>query len=38
MEHPDSARKLSAKLYYIYHCYLYSEKLLMIDRGTVRNM
>ena len=22
----------------IYHCYVYSEKLLMMDRGTVRNM
>ena len=26
------------KLYDIYHCYVYSEKLLMMDRGTVRNM
>jgi len=33
-----SARKLSAKLYDIYHCCVYSEKLLMMDRGTVRNM
>ena len=32
------ARKLSANLYDIYHCSVYSEKLLMIDRGTVRNM
>jgi hypothetical protein len=31
---PDPARKL----YDIYHCYVYSEKLLMMDRGTVRNM
>ena len=31
-------RKLSANLYDIYHCYVYSEKLLMMDRGTVRNM
>jgi len=29
---------LSAKLYDIYHCFVYSEKLLMMDRGTVRNM
>jgi len=29
------ARKLSANLYDIYHCCVYSEKLLMIDRGTV---
>jgi len=36
--HPDPARKLSAKLYDIYDCYVYSEKLLMMDRGTVRNM
>jgi hypothetical protein len=33
-----SAHKLSAKLYDIYHCCVYSEKLLMMDRGTVRNM
>ena len=32
---PDPARKLSAKLYDIYHCCVYSEKLLMMDRGTV---
>ena len=35
---PDSARKLSANLYDIYHCCVYSGKLLMMDRGTVRNM
>jgi len=35
---PDPARKLSANLYDTYHCCVYSEKLLMIDRGTVRNM
>ena len=35
---PDPARKLSANVYDIYHCYVYSEKLLMMDRGTVRNM
>jgi len=34
----DPARKLSANLYDIYHCCLYSGKLLMMDRGTVRNM
>jgi len=27
-----------ADLYDIYHCCVYSEKLLMMDRGTVRNM
>ena len=32
------ARKLSANLYDIYHCCVYSEKVLMMDRGTVRNM
>jgi len=30
---PDPARKL----YDICHCCVYSEKLLMMDRGTVRN-
>ena len=35
--HPDPARKLSANLYDIYHCCVYSEKVLMMDRGTVRN-
>jgi len=34
----DPARKLSAKLYDTYHCCVYSEKLLMMDRETVRNM
>jgi len=28
MEHPDCARRLSANLYDIYHCCVYSEKLL----------
>ena len=32
------AHKLSANLYDIYRCCVYSEKLLMMDRGTVRNM
>ena len=36
--HPDPARKLSANLYDIYHCCVYSEKLLMMDRGNVWNM
>ena len=35
---PDPARKLSANLYDIYHCCMYSEKLLMVDRGTIWNM
>ena len=35
---PDPARNLSANLYDIYHCCVYSEKLLMMDRGTVGNM
>jgi len=33
-----SARKLSAKLYDVNHCCVYSEKLLMMDRRTVRNI
>jgi len=32
------ASKQSANLYDMYHCCVYSEKLLMMDRGTVRNM
>jgi len=35
---PDPARKLSANLCDIHHCCVYSEKLLMMDRRTVRNM
>ena len=31
-------RKLPANLYDIKHCGVYSEKLLMMERGTVRNM
>jgi len=27
-----------SNLYDIYHCYVYSEKLLMMDRGNVPNM
>jgi len=34
----DPARKLSANMYDIYHCCVYSEKLLMMDRGTIRNV
>jgi len=34
---PDPACKLSANLYDIHHCCVYSEKLLMMDRGTERN-
>ena len=33
-----AASKLSANLYDIYHCCVYSEKLLMMDRRTGRNM
>jgi len=32
--HLDPACKLSAKLYDIYHCCVYNEILLMMDRGT----
>jgi len=35
---PDPARKLSANLYGIYHCCVYIEKFLMVNRETVRNM
>ena len=35
MFHPDPARNLSANLYDIYHFCVYSEKLLMMYRGTV---
>ena len=38
MKHPDPVRNLSANLYHIHHCCVYGEKLLMMDRGTVRNM
>jgi len=31
----DPASKLSANLYDIYHCRVYGEKLLMMDRETV---
>ena len=34
----DPARKLSANLYDIHHCSVYSEKLVMMDRGTAQNM
>jgi len=33
-----STSKLSANVYDIYHCCVYSEKLLIMDRGTVQNM
>jgi len=33
-----ASSKLSANLYDIYHCCVYSEKLLMMDEGTLRNM
>jgi len=34
----QSVSKLSANFYDVYHCCVYSEKLLMMDGGTVRNM
>ena len=34
-ERPDPAAR---KLYDIYRCCVYSDKLLMMDRGTARNM
>jgi len=33
-----TSRKLSVNLYDINHCCVYSGKLMMMDRGTVRNM
>jgi len=38
MEDTDPACKMSANLYDIYHCYVYSEKLLMKNRGTVQKI
>jgi len=35
---PDPVRSCQHNLYDIYHCCVYSEKLLMMDKGTVRNM
>jgi len=36
MEHPDHSCRLSANWYDVYHWCVYSEKLLMMDRGTVQ--
>ena len=36
--HLDPAGNLSIELYDIYHCRVCSEKLLMMDKGTVRNI
>jgi len=36
--HPDSARKLLINPNDIYHCCVYSEKLMMMDKEIVRNM
>ena len=36
--HPVPARKLLANLYDIYHCCVYNERLLMMDKGTIQNM
>jgi hypothetical protein len=38
MFHPGPAQKLSTDLYDIYHCECTVNELLMMDRGTVRNM
>jgi len=38
MSYRFAASKLSANMYDIYHSCVYSEKLLMMDGGTVRNM
>jgi len=37
-EPPDPTRKLSAKVYDIYHCCVYNEERLMMDKETVRNV
>jgi hypothetical protein len=34
----DSCSQLSANLYDICHCCVYTKKLLMMDRETIRNM
>jgi len=38
MFHPDPAHKLSTNLNDIYHYCVYSEKLLKMNKGIVRNM
>jgi len=38
MSYRFADRLLSTNLYDIYHCCVYSEKLLKVDRGTVQNM
>jgi len=38
MSYRSADSQLSADLYDIYHFCVYCEKLLMMDRGTVRNM
>jgi hypothetical protein len=38
MSYKFAPSKLSANRYEIYHGCVYSEKLLMMDRGTVRNV
>jgi len=37
-QHTGHTGLLTANLYDIYHCCVYSEKLPMMDTGTVRNM
>jgi hypothetical protein len=36
--HPDPAGKIFTNIYDIYHCCVYSEKLLMMGMGIVRNL
>jgi len=38
VHHQEFLTVHTEKLYDIYHCCVYSKKLLMMDRGTVRNM
>jgi len=38
LKRPDPVRKLSANIYDIKYCCVYSKKLLMIYLGNIRNM
>ena len=38
VHHPEFFTVHTAVVYGIYHCCVYSENLLKVDRGTVRNM
>ena len=38
VHHQEFSTVHTANLYDIYHCCVYSEELLVMDKGTVRNM